>query len=139
MSAQSELSHFVGLWVEKAENDLRNATYMLTLEEDCPYDTICFHAQQCVEKYLKALLVWLQIEFPKTHDLPELLSRIPTELGLHSQLPQISLLNRYAVEARYPGYWEPITREEAKESIAIAQTIRSIVRGHLIAEGFRGM
>ena len=44
-------------WVAKAENDLKNATHSLKLGEDCPTDTVCFHAQQCVEKYLKAMLV----------------------------------------------------------------------------------
>jgi HEPN domain-containing protein len=73
MNAPPELTRLVRLWVEKAEHDLRNATHTLTLEEDCPFDTVCFHAQQCVEKYLKALLTLRQIEFSKTHDLTELL------------------------------------------------------------------
>ena len=33
-------------WVEKAENDLRNATHTLKMTRDCPTDTACFHAQQ---------------------------------------------------------------------------------------------
>ncbi len=37
-------------WMEKAEEDCRNAEYVLTLEEDCPLGTVCFHSQQCVEK-----------------------------------------------------------------------------------------
>lgn len=44
-------------WVAKAENDLKNATHTLRLGTDCPTDNVCFHTQQCVEKYLKALLV----------------------------------------------------------------------------------
>jgi HEPN domain-containing protein len=31
-----------------------------------------FHAQQCVEKYLKALLVAPGLAFPRTHDLTAL-------------------------------------------------------------------
>ena len=60
----------IRLRVEKAEHDLRNAEHTLTIEQDCPFDTVCFHAQQCAEKYLKALLVWKGIPFPKTHNLP---------------------------------------------------------------------
>ncbi|MEK6409802.1 MAG: HEPN domain-containing protein [Acidobacteriota bacterium] len=37
-------------WVENAEHDLINAEYTLTLEKNCPLDTVCFHAQQCAEK-----------------------------------------------------------------------------------------
>ncbi len=43
-------------WVAKAENDLRNAAHALKLGKMCPTDTVGFHARQCVEKYLKALL-----------------------------------------------------------------------------------
>ena len=56
-------------WVIKAENDLRAASHILKLGEECPTDTVCFHAQQCVEKYLKAFLVLEGIDFPKTHDI----------------------------------------------------------------------
>lgn len=44
-------------WIKKAEGDLKTAEHTLTLKERCPFDTVCFHAQQCAEKYLKALLV----------------------------------------------------------------------------------
>jgi HEPN domain-containing protein len=42
-------------WIQKAENDLKNATYTLQMGEDCPTDTVCFHAQQCVEK---TVMIW---------------------------------------------------------------------------------
>jgi HEPN domain-containing protein len=64
-------------WVEKAENDFANAVNTLKMEKRCPTDTVCFHAQQCVEKYLKAVLVWNRIEFAKTHNISELVALIP--------------------------------------------------------------
>src|SRR3990167_10955370 len=67
-------------WIVKAENDLKNAANTLKMGEDCPTDTVCFHAQQCAEKYLKALLVWKGIPFPKTHDLPSLMAILPEDL-----------------------------------------------------------
>jgi HEPN domain-containing protein len=51
-------------WTTKAENDLKTAAHTLKLGSKCPTDTVCFHAQQCVEKYLKAFLVVMGIEFP---------------------------------------------------------------------------
>ena len=62
-------------WVEKAENDFVTAMRVLQSGADSPADTICFHAQQCVEKYFKALLVWKGIPFPKTHNIRDLLAR----------------------------------------------------------------
>jgi hypothetical protein len=52
-------------WVAKAENDLKSAAYLLKMR-GCPVDNVCFNAQQCVEKYLKALLITQRLEFPKT-------------------------------------------------------------------------
>jgi len=52
-------------WVIKAENDLKNAAHTLKMGADCPTDTVCFHAQQCVEKYMKAVLVMSGIFFLK--------------------------------------------------------------------------
>ena len=53
MSADAEVLRVVEEWVSKAENDLRAATHTLKLESNCPTDTVCFHAQQCVEEYVK--------------------------------------------------------------------------------------
>lgn len=53
-------------WLAKAENDLLAATHLLRLGRGAPADVVCFHAQQCAEKYLKALLVFSGDEVPKT-------------------------------------------------------------------------
>lgn len=68
-------------WIAKAENDLLNATHTLTLGSRCPTDTVCFHAQQCAEKYLKALLSFRGSDFAKTHDLEALASRLRNGFG----------------------------------------------------------
>ncbi len=59
-------------WVAKADVDYRTAERLVN-DSDPIREAIAFHCQQAVEKYVKALLVSLQIEFPKTHDLEELL------------------------------------------------------------------
>jgi predicted nucleotidyltransferase len=61
-------------WVAKAESDLKTAAHILRLKVDCPTDAVCFHAQQCVEKYLKALLVLNGIEFSRTHQISVLVA-----------------------------------------------------------------
>ena len=57
MSGRPDPAFLAREWVEKAEEDLTNAEHTLTMEAHCPFSTVCFHAQQCVEKYIKALLV----------------------------------------------------------------------------------
>jgi HEPN domain-containing protein len=66
-----------GEWVKKAENDLKNASYTLELDDECPTDTVCFHAQQVVEKYLKALLVFSGIPFPKSRNIEDIIAPLP--------------------------------------------------------------
>lgn len=103
----------------------------MTLEDDCPTDTVCFHSQQCAEKYLKAYLISLGVLFSRTHDLVVLLNLIPEEDAFPVRPEHIKSLNRYSVEARYPGDWDPIDREEAADAIAAARMVRAAVRAVL--------
>ena len=134
MSERRDLVEQVRAWIEKAEHDLRNAEHTMTLEEDCPFDTVCFHCQQCAEKYLNALLVYREIEFPKTHDLILLLNLIRRKMEISLSAEQVQPLNRYSIEARYPGDWYPIDREEASEAIELARGVRDVVRRMLPKE-----
>ena len=131
MSVPPEILRKIHQWVEKAEHDFTTAEYMLTLSEGCPFDTVCFHAQQCAEKYLKGFLTFRSVDFPRTHDLVVLLNLAggPTVLGV--DLLDVEPLNRYPIEARYPGEWESFTREEAEEAVKLARKIRETVRRHL--------
>jgi HEPN domain-containing protein len=131
MNADPENIRVVHQWIEMAEEDLTNAEYTLTMPKGCPLGTVCFHAQQCAEKYLKGLLTLHNVPFPKTHDLLDLLQRIPHDVQLGLQPDDLTLLNRYSVEVRYPGHWEPITRKEAQDAVAKAKKVRETVNGIL--------
>lgn len=124
MSVPPETLRVARQWVERAEEDLTNAEYTLTLREKCPLGTVCFHAQQCGEKYLKARLTLLAVPFPRTHDPPEPLLRVPEDLGLRLQPSDVGILSRYSIEARYPGDWEPIARVEAEDAVTMARKVR---------------
>jgi len=115
-------------WIQKAENDLRTAEHTLTLSEDCPFDTICFHAQQCSEKYLKALLVVHDVYFPKTHDLIALRNLVPKGIALELPLSELGRLSRYAATIRYPMDPEEISRETAEAAVEVANKARKEIR-----------
>jgi HEPN domain-containing protein len=110
MSGPPDVARSVARWASKADHDFRNAEYTLTLQEDCPFDTVCFHAQQCAETYLKALLLQTGSEPPRTHDLRLLLQWLPADLAVSFRMEDMVELNRYSIEARYPGEWEEISR-----------------------------
>ncbi len=61
-------------WVDKAEGDFATAGRELNVTASPNYDAVCFHAQQCIEKYLKARLQEAGVQFGKTHDLSVLLN-----------------------------------------------------------------
>jgi HEPN domain-containing protein len=110
-------------WMAKADNDLRSAAHLLRMK-DCPTDTVCFHAQQCVEKCLKALLVVQGTEFRKTHDLSELVALLPSPLHSLLDEKQQDRLTEYATITRYPGNYEPISLREAREAVKTARRVR---------------
>lgn len=118
-------------WVQRAENDLRNAEHTLTLVEDCPFDTVCYHAQQCAEKYLKALLLDRGVRFPRTHDLIELLGMLPATDRVLFDPAAMRTLNPYVVEGRYPETEDPLDRAEAETAVTLARGVRQAVRGLL--------
>ena len=123
-------------WLLKADNDLTNAAHTLKLGPSCPTDTVCFHAQQCVEKYLKAMLVLEGIDFPRTHDLETLLSLIPAEARPDLSNEEQARLTEYATGARYPG-WEEISLAAARRAVAVARRVRTAIRRGLPKEVLR--
>ena len=96
--------------------------------DDCPTDTVCFHAQQCAEKYLKAFLVMECIDFPKTHDIKELIALLPKGSRPELTPEEQRRLTDYARVTRYPGDYEPISLSETRRAVSIARRVRKELR-----------
>jgi HEPN domain-containing protein len=110
-------------WLQRARSDLLLAKTALNtpgiLSEDA-----CFHAQQSVEKALKALLIRYHIAFPRTHVLETLLDLLKAAgVDVPLGVDEAFILTQYAVETRYPGDWEPVGREEALAAIEKAEEV----------------
>ncbi len=131
MSAPPELIEVLQQWIGKAESDYIVAQHAMQLKpEDCPFDVICFHCQQVVEKYLKILQIFLGVDPPKTHMIDELLALLPKSFHPTLSEKEQEILNDYAVISRYPG--GPIVGSpEAIEALRLAGHIRSHVRAKL--------
>lgn len=134
MSAQPEVIEIIRLWVRRAEHDMEAAKWIMEIEENCPYDMVCFHCQQAAEKYMKAILTLQNVQAPRTHDLEKLTAMLPPGLGLSVPLPDLVALNPFAVEVRYADDWIEPTRLQALEAISIANAVRSEARTRLPAE-----
>jgi HEPN domain-containing protein len=115
-------------WVARAEGDFHAAAHLLGTGKVEFNDAICFHAQQCAEKYLKVLLQLNSIDFPYTHDLRLLFELLPEGTRPKIGLADFIRLNRYAIQARYPGDWEPVSRREAEEAVTASRAMRDAAR-----------
>jgi len=118
---------FVRQWLLKAEEDFNAAKSLITYGESF-LSTVCFHSQQAAEKYLKAFLTYHQVEFPKTHDIDELLDLIaPTDSKLPESLRDVIVLTNYGVDVRYPGDFPNVTSSDAQQAIQMAEKVRRLV------------
>lgn len=122
---------FVQQWLDRAEKDLRAAGVLLESGiED--YENVGFHSQQAAEKFLKALLVRHQIEFPKTHEISRLRDLVAqVDEGLAERLEPADLLTPYGVEFRYPGDLDRVSREQGIEALGLAKQVKAAVHARL--------
>ena len=65
-------------WLRYAREDLEAAEGMLESASILPRH-VCWLAQQAAEKAIKAVLVFLQIDFPRSHDLDALRNLAPDD------------------------------------------------------------
>ncbi|MEK6615924.1 MAG: HEPN domain-containing protein [Bacteroidota bacterium] len=114
-------------WLIKAEQDYQTAETMSRKRKTPVPDIVGFHAQQCIEKYLKAILVLKRLDFPKTHDLIELLEiAIKKEPLLDIYRPELRMLNPFSVQFRYPG--ESATIEDSKKALKALRRVRKFLK-----------
>jgi HEPN domain-containing protein len=110
-------------WLMKAREDLGLAEHLL--EEGIYLNAIGYSSQQASEKFLKAFLVLHQIEFPKTHDLAILLDLIETIApAIAGSLRDITVLNDYGVDVRYPGDLPDLDTRKARKAVELAAKVR---------------
>ncbi len=112
-------------WIAKAEGDYATALRELRARKAPNYDAACFHAQQCIEKYLKGICQARDIGFARTHDLCSLLEAALSEFPLwESFRDDLELLTQYAVAFRYPG--EMATKADARRAVNTATKLRDV-------------
>jgi HEPN domain-containing protein len=114
-------------WVRCAEEDFDVAGSLMRRRNKTAANSVGFHCQQCVEKYLKARLEEAALAVPKTHDLIALLQLLlPVEPLWASYAPAFRGLNDYAVKFRYPGH--RASRADARTALKDARSFREDVR-----------
>ena len=139
MPSHEQVVTVIREWVQRAESDLKTARHTLKLGKECPADTVCFHAQQVVEKYLKAVLVAEGMDFPRTHDIERVMALLPKRLRPSVSIEEARRLTAYATVMRYPGNYQPVTVQEARLAVGLARRVRKEIREILPKAALRGI
>ncbi len=125
----SEMNPVTLEWIELAEEDYAIAR-LIQREQLAMRNGMCFHAQQCAEKYLKAWLQENNIPIQRTHNLRELLNLIlPSIPAWHSWKVDLSRLSKHAVETQCVG--QSPTAEDVDQAMQTCQMVRNAVRSEL--------
>ena len=114
-------------WVDKAEGDWDFAGRAMRVRDTPVYDHVCFHSHESAEKYLKARLVEADVPFPKTHDLPYLLTPLlPIEPEWHVLEPNLLGLKAFGVSIVYPG--KDADKADAQAALRYCRAVREAAR-----------
>ena len=120
-------NNLIQQWIKKAEDDLTAAEFLIKAENILT-SIVCFHCQQSAEKFIKAYLVQLNIEFGNSHDLDYLLGLIEKRNDFESGLYNlIDKFENFAVELRYPNQKFEPTVEETKTAFEASIKVKSII------------
>ena len=117
-----ELRSEVAIWRRYALEDLKQAERLLESREAVPRHP-AWLAQQAAEKALKAVLIWLQINFPYTHDLDAIFRLIPEDWVVKNVEADFYRLSEYAVDTRYPGNWPDLSHDDAEKAVIDARRV----------------
>jgi len=107
------------IWLDRAKSSLKISK--TKIEEDIFYEDLCFQAQQAVEKALKGLLIFYSVEPEKTHNLVTLIKVLSKYTDVPEEINETAVLNDYAVQTRYPGDYTPISEDEYKDAVIMAE------------------
>lgn len=107
------------IWLRRARSNL--AIARAGKGENVLLEDLCFEAQQAAEKALKALLLHLIGEYPRTHAFTVLLTRLESQVPVPAKVRDVIELSDYAVQMRYPGDYYPVTEAEYERAVTLAE------------------
>ncbi len=109
-------------WLRRAKGNLARAKQ--SKPKEAFWEDLCFDAQQAAEKAVKAVLRFHRFDFPKTHDLRQLFTLLDSKgKAVPGEIWDAVDLADYAVETRYPGPAEAVTKKEYGEAVVLAQKV----------------
>jgi HEPN domain-containing protein len=120
------------IWLQKAKSNL--AIARLGKRENVLLEDLYFEAQQAAEKALKALLIYLGGEYPRTHTFTLLLANLETYQEVPAAIREVVELSDYAVQTRYPGDYYPVSDQEYRRALELADRVLDWVSAQIEAQ-----
>jgi len=124
-----DLNDYVDQWLFRTDEDIAVIDELLQSDPQAYASTICFHAQQAVEKYRKALLAFKGVDFPKTHDVDFLLGECRRITSGELDSINLKSLTDFGVSVRYPDDFFVPEPSDTKYYAAVARKIQGVVLG----------
>jgi len=122
---------YLNNWVYRAREDISVMDNLAKAGIEFYTSTICFHAQQAVEKYLKAFLIYHDVDFPRTHDVDFLLLEC-MKIDKNNFDFDFKSLTEFGVSVRYPDdFYVPgvnETREYQNIAQEVAKTVEKLIK-----------
>ena len=106
-------------WIRRAKSNLEVAQTKVI--QFTYYEDLCFQSQQAAGKVLKGLLIFYGIEPEFTHNIEILLNELKKFTDIPKEIIEAAKLTTYAVQTRYPGEYDDVTKEEYEKSVEIAK------------------
>jgi HEPN domain-containing protein len=119
MPLDERLRRAAAEWIGRARGNLARAKQ--PKPEEAFWEDLCFDAQQAAEKAVKAVLVLRGINFPRTHDIADLLALVVQD-EVPDDLWEADSLSEYATVARYPGR-QPASEQDRQKAIILAEQV----------------
>jgi len=106
-------------WIERAKGSFEIA--QIKIVGHIHYEDLCYQVQQAVEKALKGLLIFYGVEPEFTHNIELLINGLKKFTDIPEKVNEATQLTNYAVQTRYPGEYDEITKEEYDKAVKIAK------------------
>ena len=122
-------------WLHYAEEDLITAEILLK-HPYLPPRQAYWYAQQTTEKALKAVLIFLQIDFPRTDDLNIPWNLVPQSWQFKTVQSDLSNLIGCVADVRYPGNTPEPTKADASIVVEQARSVWTSISNALAEQGY---
>ena len=110
-------------WLRRAESNFEIAKRGKTSPK-IVYEDLCYDCQQAAEKAIKAVLIFYNLPFPKTHNIKHLLKLLNEgEIEVPKVIEQAQVLTEYIVDTRYPDDFAPVDSKAYKQALKLAAKV----------------